>query len=105
MDRNIGSAPNRDLQLPLLTVDTVAGYVRELNLHLLMNAWKPLKLQVVHQFSFQRNRFDKQCLRQTDSRFIKILGPSAELSKQRLRIERETFSVWKDALGPSGRRY
>ena len=32
MDRNIGSAPNLDLQLPLLTVDTVAGYVRELNL-------------------------------------------------------------------------
>ena len=31
-DRNIGNAPNRELQLPLLTVAKVAGYVRELKL-------------------------------------------------------------------------
>jgi 5-methylthioribose kinase len=102
MDRNIGSAPNRDLQLPLLTVDTVAGYVRELDL---LPSDERLEATEVTggsiNFSFRVTGLTNSVFVKQTPGFIKILGPSAKLSKQRLRIERETFSVWKDALGPS----
>ena len=92
---------NRD-QLPLLTVDTVAGYVRELNL---LPSEERLEAAEVTggsiNFSFRVTGLTNSVFVKQTPGFIKILGPNAKLSKQRLRIERETFSVWKDALGSS----
>ena len=88
MDRNIGSAPNRDLQLPLLTVDTVAGYVRELGL---LPSDERLEATEVTggsiNFSFRVTGLTNSVFVKQTPGFIKILGPSAKLSKQRLRIE------------------
>ena len=84
------------------SVETSAGYVRELSL---LPADDPLEATEVTggstNFLFRVAGLTNSVFVKQTPGFIKILGPNAKLSDQRLRIEREAFSVWKDALGSS----
>ena len=90
------------MALPLLTVDTVAEYVRELRLFPPDDSLVATEITGgTLNFAFRVTGLASSLFVKQTPGFIKVLGPTAKLSDHRLLIERGAYAAWENALTSS----
>ena len=88
--------------LPLLTVDTVVEYVRELRLFPSDDSLAATEVtDGTLNFAFRVTGLISSVFIKQTPGFIKVLGPTAKLSNHRLHIERGAYAEWEKALTSS----
>ena len=97
-----GSLEEVSTTLPLLTVDTVAEYVRELRLLPPDDSLVATEITGgTLNFAFRVAGLVSGIFIKQTPGFIKVLGPSAKLSDHRLHVERGAYAAWQKALTSS----